>query len=217
MENESPNDNLIINPYFKILYSNQKYKNSIEYKRWIKSIKEKMGEDGIEMHCNKDKIVIYENINKNLKCPICNEKYFFCSYCKRAEKKKSCCIRGFIKDILNNELYYIYINTKDENIRKEFIKSFVILFIPLLFNILLFFTIFIIFYIDIIKNDVILDEKISNEKLDLCRKILIIGFILLMSLIYMIFFYSLFLLIIIISIPFNLYPIRYYLGIMQEI
>ena len=206
MENESSNDNLIVNPYFKILYPNQKYKNSIEYKRWIKSIKEKMGENGIEMHFNKDKIVIYKDLNKNLKCPICNEKYFFCSYCKRAEKKKSCCIRGFIKDILNNELYYIYINTKDEYIRKEYIRSFIFLFIPLLFNISLFFTIFVFFYLAIIKNDVFFNAKISNVKWNLCPKIIIIGFILLMSLIYMIFFYSLFLFIIIISIPFKFFP-----------
>ena len=217
MENEITNDNLIIsNKYFKILYPNQKYKNSAEYKRWKKSITEIKGENGIEKLCNKDKIIIYENMNTVLKCPICNEKYFYCPYCKRAEKKKTCCIRAFIKDILNSEIN-IYINIQDKEIRREFINSLLIMFIPILFNFSLFFAIFILFYLARIKNDALSDEKISNEKLDLCRKLLITGFILLMSITYMTFFYSLFLFIFILSIPFKLYPIKYYFGIIDII
>ena len=159
MENEGQNDNLIINPYFHILYSEQKYKNSLEYKKWKKSITEIIGENGIEIYCNEDKIIIYDKINENLICPICKEKYFYCTYCKRAEKEKTCCIRGLINDIIYNEKYYIYINSEDEENRKEFISSLLIMFIPLLFNFLLFFTIFIIFYLCRIKNDVYLMKK----------------------------------------------------------
>ena len=217
MENESQNDNLIVNPYFPILYPDQKFKNSIEYKKWKKSKAEIMGENGVEMHCNKDKIVIYENINENLKCPICKEEYSYCPYCKRAEKLKSCCMRGFIHDIFNNENYYKYINSEDEYKKKEFIEFFLILFIPFVLNISLYFTIFFVSYLDLIKNDIILYDKISNKKLDMCHKILILGFMLLMSLIYLIFFYSIFLFIIIFSIPFKLYPIKFYIGILENI
>ena len=213
---ENSNDNLIVNSYFPILYPDQKFKNTIEYKRWKKSITEIVGENGIEMLCNRDKIVIYENINENLKCPICKEKYFYCPYCKRAEKKKSCCIRGFIKDILNGEID-IYINIQDEDKRKEFIHTLLMMFIPFVFNFVLFFIIFVIFYFSLIKNDVYVDGKISNGKLNLFLQLIIRGFLLLMSLVYMIIFYSLFLFIFILSIPFKLYPIKYYLGILDAI
>ena len=136
-------------------------------------------------------------MNTVLKYPIYNENYFYCPYCKRAEKK------------LNSEIN-IYINIQDEEIKKDFIHLLLIMFIQILFNYSLFFTIFIIFYLSRIKNDALSDEKISNEKLDLCRKLLITGFILLMSITYMTFFYSLFLFIFILSIPFKLYPIKYY-------
>ena len=213
---ENSNDNLIFNPYFKILYPNQKFKNSAEFKRWKKSITENIGDNGIEMYCNKDKIIIYEDMNEILKCPICNEKYYYCPYCKRAEKKKTCCVRGIMKDIINRGSN-IYINIDNEEKRKEFIQTLLITLIPLIFNFSLLFDIFIVCYLGLIKNDIYLDDKIANGKQNFCRKLLIVGFIFVMSLIYMIFFYNLFLFTIIFSIPFKLYPIKYCLGILDAI
>ena len=214
---ENSNDNLIINPYFKLLYRNQKFKNSVEYKRWKKAMTDNIGENGIEMFCDKDKIIIYENMNKILKCPICNDQYFYCPYCKRAEKKRTCCTREYVKNTINNgKNAYININD-DEEKRKEFIQTFLLILIPTLFNFSLFFSIFLIFYLGLVKNDIHLDDKISNEKLDICRKLLITFFIFLMSIIYFTFFYSILIFVIIFSIPFKLYPIKCYLGILDEI
>ena len=178
---------------------------------------ENIGENGIEMFCDKDKIIIYENMNKILRCPICNDQYFYCPYCKRAEKKKTCCTRGYIKNTINNGLN-AYININDDEDKKiEFIQEFIFILIPFLFNFSLFFTIFTIFYLGLIKNDAFFDDKISNEKLDFFRKILIVCFIFLMSIVYFTFFYSLLIFTIIFSIPFKLYPIKCYLGIIDEI
>ena len=105
MEVESSNKeyNLLENNNFlKLLYPNQNYKISLEYKQWKKSIEEKFGknENGIEIFCKIDNIVIYnENVNDIIKCPICRKTLYICKYCNKVQKKKTtkCCFRAQIK------------------------------------------------------------------------------------------------------------------------
>ena len=84
MEVESSNKeyNLLEkNNFFKLLYPNQNYKISLEYKQWKKSIEEKFGknENGKEIFCKKDNIVIYnENVNNSIICPICRKTLYRC-------------------------------------------------------------------------------------------------------------------------------------------
>ena len=60
MENEDINleCKLLENNYFQISYPNQNYKITSEYKLWKKIIKKNMGENGKEVFCEKDDIII---------------------------------------------------------------------------------------------------------------------------------------------------------------
>ena len=115
--------NLLENNYFQILYPNQKYKLSSEYKQWKKTIEEKIGKNGIEIFCKKDNIIIYqkfENINDIIKCPICDENIYQCQYCnkKRVKKTSRCCLKAYIKELKEKEQFYQYLEI-DENKKKS--------------------------------------------------------------------------------------------------
>ena len=78
--------NLTENNYFTILYPNQNYKVSFEYKHWKKNIEEKMGKNGREIFCIIDNIILYQNNkseNNFIKCPKCKKYIYQCKYCKR--------------------------------------------------------------------------------------------------------------------------------------
>ena len=217
MENENEINYLIENPYFKILYPYQNYEQSVEYQRWKKSLNEKIGKNGIEMFCKKDKIVTFIDVKKELKCPICEQKYYLCSYCRKAEKKKTCCIKGYIKSILDNESLYDYINIQDKYNRDYFIEEFCLMFIPLISNMSIYLDIFSLFYLGLINKDVNYEERISSQIIYFFHKFLIVTFIFLMALIYMILYYICILTIIIISLPFDLYPIRIFIRFLELI
>ena len=207
--------NLLDNYCFKLLYPNQKYKKSIDYQNWKKSVSKKG--NGIEIFCNKDNIIIYKK-NKDLnqlKCPICKEYFYFCPYCKRAEKCRKCCIKSYIKDILNDELLFKFINNKDK--KKDFIEMFSYMFIPFLLNIVIYFSIFCILYFGIVKNGVSISEKKSDYFwiLYIIYIITFMGFILLMALIYERPLFICYIILIIFSLPFNLYPIKLIFGFLD--
>ena len=228
MEVESSNKeyNLLENNNFlKLLYPNQNYKISLEYKQWKKSIEEKFGknENGIEIFCKIDNIVIYnENVNDIIKCPICRKTLYICKYCNKVQKKKTtkCCFRAQIKDfIIENKTIYKYINNQENQI-KEFYEIFRINFIPFCFlsHTVLFFM--ALFYLELENEEGenygdLLDKKSYIYRIPLY--ILLIGYVLSMIIAFSIFFYILFLIIVIISLPFKLYPIKIIIGFYYSI
>ena len=207
--------NLLDNYCYKILYPDQNYKKSVEYQNWKKSITEIIGENGIEMFCDRDKIVIYkkyEGINQILNCPICKDNFYFCQKCKKAEKRKNCCTKTLIKKYLDDEELYKYMNLKDDN-KKDFIEGFFILLIPFISNIAFYFYVFFLLYIGLAKDGKQVEDITFDGKLNYLHSLLIFAFLLLMSLIYMITHYIFYLSIIILSLPFKLYPIKFILGL----
>ena len=208
--------NLLDNYCFKLLYPNQKYEKSIEYQKWKKAISKNDNDNGIEIFCRKDNIIIYKKKEEfnNLRCPICKQIFYFCPYCKRAEKFKRCCIKSYIKDILNDELLYRFINNKDA--KKDFIEIFLFTLIPFLSNIIIYFSIFCILYFDIIKNGVSNSERNVNNFWVLYI-IVFIGFFVLMAIIYTIPLFFCYIFIIIFSLPFKLYPLKLFLGFIDII
>ena len=151
VENANPDleMNLLDNYCFKILYPDQNYKKSVEYQNWKKSIKEVIGQNIIEMFCNTDKIVIiqkYEDINQIIQCPICKANFYFCKFCKKAEKNKNCCTKALIKEFLNDERLYKFMDLKDNNEeKKNFIQFFIIMLIPFVSNFAVNFFFFLFF------------------------------------------------------------------------
>ena len=221
MENEDSSQeiNLLLDSY-EILYPEQKYEKSSEYKKWERAMLKKFGENRIKIVCNKDNIVTYQkfdNIDQILKCPKCKANYYYCSYCKRAEKERRCCSKAYIKKLLNDDLLFKFLKLEDNNIKRNFIENIVFHRIPFFANLSINICIFLVLYMDIIKNDVNCDDWISNDKLNLFNKLIIAGFMIIMSLIYMILYYICFIILIILSLPFKLYPIKILIGFIDLI
>ena len=101
VENTNKENNLLDNNnYFKILYPNQNYRISLEYKNWQKSIEGNMGKNvnRKEILCKKDNIIIYnEHINNYINCPLCKSNLYLCKYCNKVRNiKKRCCFKAYI-------------------------------------------------------------------------------------------------------------------------
>ena len=228
MEVENPNKeyNLLEkNNFFRLLYPNQNYKISLEYKQWKKSIEEKFGknENGIEIFCKIDNIVIYnENVNNSIICPTCRKTLYICKYCNKIQNRKitKCCFRTKIKEnIIEKKAIYKYINNQ-KNQLEEFYLLFIINFTPFCFLPQIVLIFMDLFYLDLENEegesyDCLIDKKSNIYKIPIA--ILFIGYYLSMLIAFSIFFYILFLNIIIISLPFKLYPIKIIIGFIYSI
>jgi hypothetical protein len=74
---------------FKPDYKNQKFENSIDFKKWKKSVIDKRGSNGHFYSCSYDNIIFYsinsedENEESGV-CPICYKE--ICFFCKKEYK-----------------------------------------------------------------------------------------------------------------------------------
>ena len=226
MENEDINKILLEDDYFEILYPNQNYKETIEYKHWKKIVTEKNGINGKEIYCKKDNIILYQKYEENnnvIKCPICKTLLYKCKYCKRILNKKTtrCCFRAYLNEVFKNKDIYQYIKYKKNEDKNEFYQIFFCCFIPLFFAAHILLISLIIFFYNlenkkgIIINTIIEDSK--KRSFIIPYRIFSNLFLLLMSLVYTIFFNSIYFTIIIFSLPFKLYPIKIILGFFYSI
>ena len=210
-QNQDLEINLLDNYCYKILYPNQNYKKSIEYQKWKSSIEKKIGSNGIEIFCNKDKIVIfkkYENLEQ-IKCPICNGYFYYCPNCKSYQKCLNCCSKSLIKKLLKDERLKNYMNLKDnKEERSDFIIYFIIMFIPFLSNMVIYIYINHILYFGIGKNGIENGNRKFNSTLKFLQIFSMFGIFISLSLIYMILHYIFYLIIFFFSLPFKLFPIK---------
>ena len=215
MENKSLDQdiNLLEDYYFKLSYKNQKYKKLKEYQKWKKLVVEKYGKNGKEIICNKDNTIIYQIHNDNdqkIICPTCNTIIYNCIFCNKIKNVNlyNCCFRAYFKYRINVNYKYRFtnLNEKDPIIKQHFIKLLLISFIPFypLFSFIYGLTDVLCFYVDLGKGDLG-----SNVPFIL----LFYGLLLIMTIIYGIVYYLIFISLIIISIPFQLYQIKIFLGI----
>ena len=209
MENENDKEyNLLDVPFFKLSYAEQKYKKSNEYKIWKKNLMEKNGQNGIEIFCSLDNIVIYTNQEaRDVICPICKTNYQICEFCKKPLTIQSslCCVRAFINDFSEKRKTF---NLKDKDERTLFIGIFFTSFFPGLFNFFLAFQLYLLF---------IGKKEIMNAYLNIIFKIFTLLTILTISFVFIMFNYIFYLTLIIISIPLLLYPLKIYLGMFDFI
>lgn len=238
-------EEIIINNSYQVDYEGQNYENNISFKNWRESNLKKFGKDAKLFKCIKDKIFFYASNNEYssfpyyvCKCPICNKS--ICYYCQRYVNKlqlyRYCCLKRMLKLIfLHSGLMFInkneYINLynqrqsnqndndADINFNKD-LKMIIFLLIPG-FN--------LIFFIGLIQHSFlgVLSIKYNNNEekfytyeelyknhIDLVEIINILsvftlGITLLIIDIYFI------LLILLLSIPFKFYPIRYIWGVIH--
>ena len=217
-ENQDLELNLLDSYCFKILYPDQNYKKSIEYQKWKKSITEVIGQNTIEMFCFLDKLIIIkkkEDINQELKCPICKGNFYICQNCKKVEKDKICCTKTLIKKYLANEELYKFMNLKNKEDKNEFIIYFIVMLIPYISTVFIFFYLLYIFYAGLSRNGIRIADAIWDGRISFISYIIMCGFIFLISLVYAITQLIFYVIILIFSIPFNLYPIRFLFGLLE--
>ena len=209
MENENPNEsNLLDTPYFKLSFPNQNYKKLNNFQLWRKQLFEKFGQNYYEILCQKDNIIFYKR-EENAKCPICNNHYYICKFCYKAELKgkfKNCCIKASIKDLNDKKTKF---DLKDNDKRKEFIQYFFGGFIPYLYYFLLGGHLFFIF----IRYKIVQ----LNSYLKIIALFCSLSTLFISPIVFTFFYYEFYLSIIIVSLPLCLKPLKIYLGLIDAI
>ena len=205
MEIESPNkENILGDNYFQILYPNQNYKLSLEYKQWKKKIENILGKNGKEVFCEEDNIIIYQKYSKmdnGVICPICKKYLYVCKYCKKISSvvTERCCLKALINEKIKDS--YKFITMENEEDKWDYYCNFYINFIPFSFSLQT-----IALPISLIME--IEDTKGMKDNLKDSFENILFLFIYLMLIPYTLFFYSIYFIIFILSLPFKLYPIK---------
>ena len=202
---------------FKIDYDEQNLNNNIEYQKWKKSMIKYYGKNAKLFRCLNDKILFFNTYNKNInfsscfiKCPICKDYIcHFCSYSSNNEFNKCC---------LKREIVTLLIFRIPEYAKNEFkwtCENFIFL-IPG-FN---FFSLYCVIY-EYLVFEVIarLNKQNKNGELKLLSKenkiylslVVLTGILIGISFLIFNTFFIIFM--ILISIPFKMYPIKYMISI----
>ena len=223
MENDI-NSNLTKNELeniFKLDYENQKLENNIEYEKWKDSIKNNYGNDVIIFRCLEDNILFSnENNNSNsfyfIKCPICNN--FTCSYCSYSSKYEDehimCCFKRVISTIFKYKA--------SKYVEKEYKKNCenIIILIPGCNFYIIYFNICVVILCYLASKE----SKQKKEKFkihDFFSSKNFLSIFVLIGLLLVIPFFILNIIVIIfiilISIPFQFYPIKFLAGIFHSV
>ena len=222
MENQNIDleNNLLEENIFKYSYKNQNYKKSNEYKKWIKEMNIKFNNSGKEIICNKDNIIIYslyDDNSKYIKCPICNSSIYSCIYCNNSENRqnKKCCIKAYFKYYFKDKIKPLNLNIEINEFTEYFLLLYLI--IPLFSSSLFIHGLMGRLYLDFKEEEDDYYDDYNNYNglnFNICDpccnfsildvSIYLVQF--LFTYIYAIFFLNIFLILIVLSIPFKLYP-----------
>ena len=236
MENELIESEL--NEYYNLEYEKQNLNDNPNYKKWEESMIYKYGKGAKILYCKNDKI-FFSCSGKSLKeypvyqsiCPICkNPICYFCSYyIKEFFENGTCCLRRRILCMFLKEGFR-FISPMGDDIESHYsFKSGFIIFIIPFINLLFFIAMLQVslFYSLILKGAIPNEHSYAIDYENNMRKnhyfvlplfatincltavLLSINYILLYT------YFTIFLLII--SIPFKNYPVKYFIGMMYAI
>lgn len=221
---------------FKQEYKGQHLNNNSEFLKWKKEMETKYGNNAKLFKCLIDDIYFYTSYKDyntfpfyQSICPLCQTPT--CYFCNKYGGKDdlfsgNCCIKRRIRcQFLKDGFTYIIPSKElDEAKFKKFKHIFIVFFIPV-FNILfLILELHLSFFYEMIRKDARNDKKrgeLYNEVEIYLREHNIfcivatinIGFALLISIPFIILYYIFLIVLFIISIPFKLYPLFFFLGI----
>jgi len=210
MENDirlENNDNLVdIDEYFKLDFSKQTLKGNIKFKEFKKIKLKELGKDAKLFHCKNDNIYFYVSQGKFIelpnyyaKCPLCNN--YLCHFCENSTQEypnRICCIKLEIYKYFNEGNKYI------KGTKKPHPSLFIFPFLP-------FYSIF--YFLSPITF--LLSRRNLNMHVYLL-KIYDITRLLLFPLSFAILHFAFLMFILIISLFIKLYPIKYYIGIIDK-
>ena len=237
MENENEdiiNDKMISKSEnaFKIEYIGQTLKINAKFRDWKNKMLIKYGNNAKLFHCKYDNIYFYTTNNdcKSIpyyksKCPICGRS--ICYYCSRYTidnyDRGRCCIKRRIYCIFFQDGFSVIdlpFSSKDG----ELYFLLIIFIIPILSFILIIGYFSIVFYYKLkIKNTKdyhghlnTYDESFKNDYLFITVTIINVLFAIVLSIPFSIIDIYFKLLILLISLPFKMYPLKYYFGIITK-
>ena len=235
MENENDNELCDKNIYnsecaFKLDYSNQSLKENKEFQNWKIQMLKRYGNDAKLFKCKYDNCYFY-GTNKECKtrpynsayCPICNRS--ICYYCLRSCGEGSCdngrcCVKRRIYCMFFQDGYsFIRPEPNDDaDAYYSFLKMF---FIPI-FSFMTFVGYFsiVLFYKLYMKDGPIYENIFYKDdrhaRLFTTEISINVGIALILSIPFLIIDIYFKILLLIISLPFKNYPLKYYLGILYQ-
>jgi len=204
---------------FKFEYKEQNLNNNIEYQKWKELMLKEYGNNSKQFKCNKDNIIFYSTYNAcvydsyyKCKCPICNNYICYFCLCNSKNKYTSCCIK--------NNILKGFFDFGPKSINESFDYIYLFSLIPFISIFMLITFIFKILYTTIIteksKNNNSENEDLKDyleEDNYLFKAFLLFFTDFFLSIPLAIFYNYFIILFIIISIPFNFIPLKYYLNI----
>lgn len=236
MENDENKNEILVqnndnsNRIFKLDYEGQNIENNNNFIQWKQSMLSIYGNNTKFFKCLKDNILFCKNDDLNHDiffyqniCPICQNR--ICYYCSRYGRdiffeNASCCLKRKIKYIFIRDKYFFLNQNINVESRRILFKQYFIIFLIPIAGFLLFIariqTSF--FYKLLMKNTILRDDGIlPSYKNHLNKKDLVITINIIFSCILAIPFliiniYTI-LLVLLISVPFKLIPLKIILGI----
>ena len=223
------NEEILINnvEIFKLDYENQNLKSNSNYEKFKNNIKKKYGNDAKLFRCKLDKIIFYYDCSKypyyTAKCPKCQK--FMCYFCSYGRKytEEYCCIRNKIYYLFNvDALIFVDKYPRQIDFAINIKNVLIILLIPLInISYIIGFIHSILFYRLLYKKSLLNNQnedryvQVITDKSYACCIIIFafdgLGSILLSIPLFILSIYF-FILLILISLPFNFYPLKYFFG-----
>ena len=210
---------------FKPEYAGQKIKNNINFIKYRESILKKYGKNARIFYCKENKIYFYYNDSEYPYegiCPLCSKS--ICYFCLTFNWFKVCCLRSRMYYLLTDEAM-IFLN---DNAKKDKFKDYLIYALfPYLNSLVFFGGLHIYIYkwktnVKTIgyngKEDFLrFEDYLKGDELHLNIFILIAGFdiftVIFLSIPFLFLDIFFTILLILISIPFKFYPLKYLFGI----
>lgn len=213
--------------FFNYDYDNQKMDNNIKFQEWKNSMIKKYGNDAKLFKCQRDKLYFYSSYKDCIslpcyrnKCPQC-DKYIchFCSFPGTNERIRCCFKKAIGEQLFYYGLKYIKLIDKNDVEIKKISNNY-----KMLFTLIPGINFFLIYYS--IMSNCLFQLKLKNakgneelreiydDKFFGNKCIFIISFLASILLFIPLIIYNIFfvVLLILISIPFKFYPLKYLFG-----
>ena len=219
--NESDNLEII----FTYDYANQNLDNNIKFQEWKNSMIKKYGNDAKLFRCEKDKILFYSSYKDCIslpcyrnECPKCRTYIcYFCSYSNNNIKTRCCFKKAISEQLFYWGLKFIKLVDKQDVELKKISNNYTIFFtlIPGI-NFYLIYTAIIsncLFQLKT-KNSISEEPEIYDDIFYSNKCIFYTGILTSIILFIPLFIYNIYfiLLLILVSIPFKFYPLKYFFG-----
>ena len=230
-DNDEPN---LKEEIFKLDYLDQNLDNNLEFQKWKESKKKKYGKNSKIFKCLEDKILFFKK-DEDCKrypfykciCPICEKPvcYFCFRYSKELEGNGTCCLkRRFICMFLQDGYRLISPIGQEHDFKPKFSIIIIYFLFPTLNLLFLILEIQFSFFLKLATKNAKTDNrgflenylqhlKKNNNFFAYLIAIIIGLFCFILNISFYIHNFYLIILIILISIPFKFYPMKYYMGI----